>query len=98
MNTPIFELDRSSAAFIAMLEVDSPMMQAPERRWLWSCLRRRRAHWRFGIIPETIQPTSAFAVTDLIGDSGVSYGRCKILRASSMEKASSRTGIPRLEA
>jgi hypothetical protein len=31
MNTPTFELDRSSAAFIATLEVDSPMMQAPER-------------------------------------------------------------------
>ena len=46
MSTPTFELDRSPAAFIATLEVDSPMMQAPERRWLWSCLRRRRAHWR----------------------------------------------------
>src|SRR6202041_2210420 len=47
ISTPRFELDRSPAAFIAKLEADSPMMQAPERRWLWSCLRRRRAHWRF---------------------------------------------------
>jgi hypothetical protein len=31
MNTPTFELDRPSAAFIATLEVDCPMMQAPER-------------------------------------------------------------------
>jgi hypothetical protein len=31
MNTPTFEFDRSSAAFIATLEVDSSMMQAPER-------------------------------------------------------------------
>jgi hypothetical protein len=31
MSTPTFELDRSSAVFIATLEVDSPMMQAPER-------------------------------------------------------------------
>jgi hypothetical protein len=29
MNTPTFELDRPSAAFIATLEVDSSMMQAP---------------------------------------------------------------------
>jgi len=27
MSTPTFELDRSPAAFIATLEVDSPMMQ-----------------------------------------------------------------------
>ena len=47
MRTPTFELDRSPAALTATLEVDSPMMQAPERRWLWSCFRRRRAHWRF---------------------------------------------------
>jgi hypothetical protein len=45
MSTPTFELDRPAAAFIATLEVDSPMMQAPELRWHWSCLRRRRAHW-----------------------------------------------------
>jgi len=31
MNTPTFELDRPSAAFIATLEVDSSMMQALER-------------------------------------------------------------------
>jgi len=31
MSTPTFELDRSPAAFIATLEVDSSMMQAPER-------------------------------------------------------------------
>ena len=60
MSTPTFELDRSPAAFIATLEVGSPMMQAPERRWLWSCLRRRRAHWRFSIRPETLQATWAF--------------------------------------
>jgi hypothetical protein len=47
MSTPTFELDRSPAAFIATLEVDSAMMRAPERRWLWSCLRPRRALWRF---------------------------------------------------
>jgi len=34
MSTPTFELDRSPAAFIATLEVDSAMMQAPARRWL----------------------------------------------------------------
>ena len=34
MSTPTFELDRSPAAFIATLEVDSPMMQALDRRWL----------------------------------------------------------------
>jgi hypothetical protein len=45
MSTPTFGLDRPPAAFIATLEVDSPMMQAPELRWHWSCLRRRRAHW-----------------------------------------------------
>ena len=64
MNTPTFELDRSSAAFIATLEVDSPMMQAPERRWLWSCLRRRRAHWRFGVKRESLPVTSAFLSTN----------------------------------
>jgi hypothetical protein len=32
MSTPAFELDRSPAAFIATLEVDSAMMRAPERR------------------------------------------------------------------
>ena len=57
MSTPTFELDRSPAAFIATLEVASPMMQAPERRWLWSCLRRRRAHWRFGMKPESLPAT-----------------------------------------
>jgi hypothetical protein len=57
MNTPTFELDRPPAAFIATLEVDSSMMQAPERRWLWSCLRRRRVRWRFGIIPEMLPDT-----------------------------------------
>ena len=62
MNTPTFELDRSSAAFIATLEVDSPMMRAPERRWLWSCLRRRRALWRFGISPETLLTIWALSV------------------------------------
>ena len=30
MNTPTFELDRPSAASNATLDVDSPMMQAPE--------------------------------------------------------------------
>jgi hypothetical protein len=59
MSTPTFELDRPSAAFIATLEVDSSMMQAPERRWLWSCLRRRRAHWRFRINPALMAATSA---------------------------------------
>ena len=34
MSTPTFELDRSPQAFIATLEVDSPMMQAQKRRWL----------------------------------------------------------------
>jgi hypothetical protein len=34
-------------AFISTLEVDSPMMQAPELRWHWSYLRRGRAHWGF---------------------------------------------------
>ena len=41
MSTPAFELDRSPGAIIATLDVDSPMMQAPERRRLWSCPRRR---------------------------------------------------------
>jgi hypothetical protein len=49
MSTPTFELDRPSAASIAMLDVNSPMMQAPVRRSLWSCLRRRRAHWGLSI-------------------------------------------------
>jgi len=49
MNTPTFELDWSPAEFVETLDVDSPMMQAPERRWLWSCLRRRRAHCRFRV-------------------------------------------------
>ena len=31
MNTPTLELDRSSAAFIARLEADGSMVQAPER-------------------------------------------------------------------
>jgi hypothetical protein len=31
MNTPTFESDRSPATLIATLEVDSTMMQAPER-------------------------------------------------------------------
>jgi hypothetical protein len=31
MSTLTFKLDRSPAAFIRTLEVDSPMMQAPER-------------------------------------------------------------------
>jgi hypothetical protein len=31
MNTPTLELDRPSAAFIATLEEDSAMVQAPER-------------------------------------------------------------------
>ncbi len=31
MNTPTFELDRSPATFIARLEGDTTMMQAPER-------------------------------------------------------------------
>jgi hypothetical protein len=66
MSTPTFELGRSPAAFIATLEVDSPMMQAPEPRWLWSCLRRRRAHWRFGVNRETFQATWAFTGTNPI--------------------------------
>jgi len=33
MSTPTFEFDRSPAAFVATLDVDSPMMQAPEQRW-----------------------------------------------------------------
>jgi hypothetical protein len=64
MSTPTFELDRSPAAFIAVLEVDSPMMQAPGRRWLSSCLRRRRAHWRFGIIPALLRGRTVFFGTD----------------------------------
>jgi hypothetical protein len=66
MSTPTFAFDRSSAAFIATLEVDSPVMQAPERRWLWSCLRRRRAHWRFGLKREFLPATCAFSGTDPI--------------------------------
>ncbi len=61
MSTPTFELDQSPAAFIAALKVDSPMMQALERRWLWSCLRRSGE--RFGgfvISPEILQATWAF--------------------------------------
>ena len=72
MSTPTFELDRLSAAFIATLEGDSPMMQAPERRWLWSCLRRLRAHWRFTIIREDLLSTSALSVTDPRDEWGVS--------------------------
>jgi hypothetical protein len=67
MSTPTFELDRSPGAFIATLEVDSPMMQAPVRRWFWSCLRRRRAHWRFCIIPESILATTAFIGANVLG-------------------------------
>jgi hypothetical protein len=63
MSTPTFELDRSPAAFIATLEVDSPMMQAPERRWLCSCLRRRRAPRQFGVIPEMLCDPTAFTDT-----------------------------------
>src|ERR1039458_1538623 len=65
MSTPTFELDRSNAAFIATLEVDSPMMKAPEPRWLWSCLRRRRAHWRFRAYRESFLAIRAFTGTNL---------------------------------
>jgi hypothetical protein len=65
MSTPTFELDRSPAAFIATLEVDSPMMQAPEPRWLWSCLRRRRAHWRFRAYRESFLAIRAFSGTNM---------------------------------
>jgi hypothetical protein len=60
MNTPTFELDRPSAASIVTLDVDSPMMQAPVGRWLWSCLRRRRAHWRFGVKRESLRAHGRF--------------------------------------
>lgn len=47
MSTPASESDRSLPGLISTLELDSPMMQAPELCWHWSCLRYRRAHWGF---------------------------------------------------
>ncbi len=63
MNTPKLELDRSCAEFIARLEADGPMMQAPERRCFWPGLCPWRAHWRYSIFPENLPATSAFELS-----------------------------------